>query len=190
MIARLANPFAETSHSYYASGEKLSAKSARPGPTQRKPGSGRDPRPKPYDRVTTSQSRKPIIRKTMNSASNSRNTIKLPATVSIPTPPSRSPSPPTEPMSWNSKSFMYTDSDKRFFIKFIQWELERDISLSKATLCERLAIKVWSHYARVVSSKSNRYCRPPIILLLRGRITGPRSVLLRTGSLRLPTGWI
>jgi hypothetical protein len=131
MVARMAKPPAEASRRYDTSSETI----------LRSRGSGHK---KLYDRPKTLHSRKTTVRTTMNSASTTRNVIRLPASATIPTPPSRSPSPPAEVVTrtQNNKTYMYTESDRTFFFKCIQWELKCDMTLGKQALCKKLAEKV------------------------------------------------
>jgi len=59
----------------------------------------------------------------------------------------RSPSPPTVivPTYPNSTAHIFTDADRMFFFEFIQWELNRDVSLGKSVLCEKLGKKAPHH---------------------------------------------
>lgn len=151
MVARMAKSPAETSRGYGPSSERTSVKSTRKAPaapTSYRRGSGHKTHKKPYDHPKTSKSRKSTIRTTMNSASTIRNVIRLPAPTTIPNPPSRSPSPPDEIVARteDNKTYMYTESDKKFFFKCIQWELKRDMTLGKQALCQKLAEKVRAHH--------------------------------------------
>ncbi|KAL0951400.1 hypothetical protein HGRIS_008096 [Hohenbuehelia grisea] len=64
----------------------------------------------------------------------------------IPTPPSRSPTPPTIVIP-GPRGNKYTPEDRDYFIKFIGWRLKCDPSLTKQDLCELLAEKVPHHTA-------------------------------------------
>lgn len=61
----------------------------------------------------------------------------------IPPPPSRSPTPPTRIVA-GIHGNKYTEEDKMYFIKFMQWRLQQDPTLKKNELCELLAEKVLS----------------------------------------------
>ncbi|PCH33748.1 hypothetical protein WOLCODRAFT_160317 [Wolfiporia cocos MD-104 SS10] len=80
---------------------------------------------------------------------SSRNEIR------IPTPPTRSPTPPTrvEPAARGTK---FTDEDKVFFVKFLQWELGRNPRLTRSELNRMLAEKVPHHSAH---SWDNQWAR-------------------------------
>ena len=63
------------------------------------------------------------------------------AEIRIPSPPSRSPSPPRHivPQGRGNK---YTPEDRDFFVRFISWRLKGNPSLTRMDLCEQLAEKV------------------------------------------------
>ena len=63
------------------------------------------------------------------------------AEIRIPSPPSRSPSPPQHivPQGRGNK---YTPEDRDFFVRFISWRLKGSPSLTRMDLCEQLAEKV------------------------------------------------
>ncbi len=64
----------------------------------------------------------------------------------IPAPPSRSPTPPSLIVAAShgrrGTYNVYTNEDKQYFLKFIQWELKRDPTASCITICEKLSEKV------------------------------------------------
>ena len=62
-------------------------------------------------------------------------------TVHIPPSPSRSPTPPTR-VEAGGRGNKYTEEDKDYFIKFIQWRLKKDPTLEKDQLCALTAEKV------------------------------------------------
>ncbi|KAH7870755.1 uncharacterized protein C8R40DRAFT_1257666 [Lentinula edodes] len=64
--------------------------------------------------------------------------------ITIPDAPSRSPSPPNKVVP-HSRGNKFTKEDKEFFIKFIQWRLRCDQSLTRTQLCEQLAEKAPHH---------------------------------------------
>ncbi|KAF5385466.1 hypothetical protein D9757_005406 [Collybiopsis confluens] len=66
------------------------------------------------------------------------------AELRIPVPPSRSPIPPSRLVP-HAKGYRFTQEDKDFFIKFIQWRMRGDASLTRNELCEQLAEKVPHH---------------------------------------------
>ncbi|KAF9076138.1 hypothetical protein BDP27DRAFT_1313957 [Rhodocollybia butyracea] len=66
------------------------------------------------------------------------------AEVKIPEPPSRTPSPPTK-LIFRGRGYKFTEEDKEFCIKFIQWRLKDDPSLTRNALCDQLAQKAPHH---------------------------------------------
>ncbi|KIK70844.1 hypothetical protein GYMLUDRAFT_235259 [Collybiopsis luxurians FD-317 M1] len=66
------------------------------------------------------------------------------AEIKIPDPPSRSPTPPSRLVP-HAKGYRFTSEDREFFIKFVQWRLKGDPSLTRNDLCEQLAQKVPHH---------------------------------------------
>jgi len=86
-------------------------------------------------------------RETFNSLSapvvtaNIRGLTPPQADISVPDPPSRSPSPPTK-LQLGTHGNRYTAEDREYFIKFITWRLNQSPSLTKRQLCDQLAEKV------------------------------------------------
>ncbi|KAG1757727.1 hypothetical protein EDB19DRAFT_1867070 [Suillus lakei] len=70
----------------------------------------------------------------------------LQADITLPPPPSRSPTPPTriEPGTNGNK---YTEEDRAYFLHFISWRLSQDASLTKKELCAMLHEKAPHHSA-------------------------------------------
>lgn len=64
------------------------------------------------------------------------------AEITIPEPPSRSPSPPTIIIPHRGRGNKYTPEDREFFLKFISWRLKGDPTLTRNDLCVQLAEKV------------------------------------------------
>lgn len=91
-------------------------------------------------------------RETLNSLSapvvtaNIRGLTPPQADISVPDPPSRSPSPPTK-LQLGAHGNRYTAEDRQYFIKFITWRLNQNPSLTKKQLCDQLAEKVPHHSA-------------------------------------------
>lgn len=142
MVTQMAKPPAKSSRRYEVSSDMAyvgSASQPSQAFTLRVHGPMRQTQKKPYDRSKYSHSRKTTTRTTMKDASTRRSVPP-----SIPAPPSRSPSPPAEVLarSRGNKTYIYTESDREFFYKCIQWELNRDATLGKQALCQKLAEKV------------------------------------------------
>jgi hypothetical protein len=94
-----------------------------------------------------------IQRKTINSITTFMPVFdtRLPAPhadVQIPTPPSRSPTPPTNVVR-STNGNRYSEADKEYFLKFIAWRLKGDPSMTKAKLCEKLAEKVHTSFSEL-----------------------------------------
>ncbi|KAI0963725.1 hypothetical protein AcW1_000720 [Taiwanofungus camphoratus] len=77
------------------------------------------------------------------------------ALVRIPDPPSRSPTPPTRVVP-RGKGNRFTKEDHEFFIKFIQWELQKDPNMNRSQLCRMLAEKTPHHSEMAWSAYWNR----------------------------------
>lgn len=61
--------------------------------------------------------------------------------VQLPTPPSRSPTPPTVVIA-GARGNKFTEEDKEYFTNFILWQLKCDPSLTRAELCNNLENRV------------------------------------------------
>lgn len=62
--------------------------------------------------------------------------------VDIPSPPSRSPSPPVR-IEKASRGNKYTEEDKNFVVRYIQWKLQdKTESFTKSSICELMSQKV------------------------------------------------
>ncbi|KAF8745117.1 hypothetical protein AX14_010581 [Amanita brunnescens Koide BX004] len=86
------------------------------------------------------------------------------AEIRIPSPPSRSPSPPRHivPQGRGNK---YTPEDRDFFIRFISWRLKGNPCLTRMDLCEQLAEKAPHHTSQSWASYwSNHHDVPDKIL--------------------------
>ncbi|KAJ3754424.1 hypothetical protein EV360DRAFT_86847 [Lentinula raphanica] len=84
--------------------------------------------------------------------------------IKIPNPPSRSPTPPTKVIA-RGRGNMFTQEDRAFFIKFIQWRLRWDQGLTRNDLCEQLAEKTPHHSpASWAAHWSNNHDLPDKIL--------------------------
>ncbi|KAJ3750577.1 hypothetical protein DFH05DRAFT_1436748 [Lentinula detonsa] len=86
------------------------------------------------------------------------------AEVKIPHPPSRSPSPPTKVVA-HGRGNKFTEEDREFFIRFIQWRLRCDPNLTRNDLCDQLAEKVPHHTSQSWAAHwSNNHDLPDKIL--------------------------
>ena len=91
-------------------------------------------------------------RATLNSMSAPPLPIDLPAKlmplqadITLPPPPSRSPTPPTK-IEVGTNGNKYTEEDRAYFLKFISWRLSQDASLTKKDLCAMLHQKARAAY--------------------------------------------
>ncbi|KAG2120725.1 uncharacterized protein F5147DRAFT_563059 [Suillus discolor] len=72
--------------------------------------------------------------------------MPLQADITLPRPPSRSPTPPTR-IEAGTNGNRYTEEDRAYFLKFISWRLSQDASLTKKELCAMLNEKAPHHSA-------------------------------------------
>ncbi|KAG2159707.1 uncharacterized protein EDB93DRAFT_1259894 [Suillus bovinus] len=72
--------------------------------------------------------------------------MPLQADITLPRPPSRSPTPPTR-IEPGTNGNRYTEEDRAYFLKFISWRLSQDASLTKKELCAMLNEKAPHHSA-------------------------------------------
>ncbi|KAF9462087.1 hypothetical protein BDZ94DRAFT_1166308 [Collybia nuda] len=87
------------------------------------------------------------------------------AEITIPEPPSRSPSPPTIIIPHRGRGNKYTPEDREFFLKFISWRLKGDPTLTRNDLCTQLAEKAPHHTSQSWASYwSNKHDVPDKIL--------------------------
>ncbi|KAG2154699.1 hypothetical protein DEU56DRAFT_725175 [Suillus clintonianus] len=74
------------------------------------------------------------------------NLMPLQADITLPPPPSRSPTPPTR-IEAGTNGNKYTEEDRAYFLNFIGWRLSQDASLTKKELCAMLHEKAPHHSA-------------------------------------------
>ena len=87
--------------------------------------------------------RKPVGRTTINSITAHPPPPSDPyARITIPSPLSREPSPPSRVVASGLKGNMFTQDDTDFMVKFISWELQRNPALTKSNLSYKLEAKV------------------------------------------------
>ncbi|KIM85135.1 hypothetical protein PILCRDRAFT_5501 [Piloderma croceum F 1598] len=67
------------------------------------------------------------------------------AHITIPDPPSREPSPPSEAVAFSPKGNLFTQSDTNFMLKLISWELQCNPTLNKSDLSHKLEAKAPHH---------------------------------------------
>ncbi|KIK48478.1 hypothetical protein CY34DRAFT_672897 [Suillus luteus UH-Slu-Lm8-n1] len=72
--------------------------------------------------------------------------MPLQADITLPPPPSRSPTPPTR-IEAGTNGNKYTEEDRAYFLNFISWRLSQDASLTKKELCVMLNEKAPHHSA-------------------------------------------
>ncbi|KAG1846866.1 hypothetical protein F4604DRAFT_1976368 [Suillus subluteus] len=72
--------------------------------------------------------------------------MPLQADITLPPPPSRSPTPPTR-IEAGTNGNKYTEEDRAYFLNFIGWRLSQDASLTKKELCAMLSEKAPHHSA-------------------------------------------
>ncbi|KAG2369471.1 hypothetical protein BDR07DRAFT_1477088 [Suillus spraguei] len=72
--------------------------------------------------------------------------MPLQADITLPRPPSRSPTPPTR-IEAGTNGNRYTEEDRAYFLNFISWRLSQDASLTKKELCAMLNEKAPHHSA-------------------------------------------
>ncbi|KAG0696028.1 hypothetical protein DFH29DRAFT_952859 [Suillus ampliporus] len=72
--------------------------------------------------------------------------MPLQADITLPPPPSRSPTPPTR-IEPGTNGNRYTEEDRAYFLTFISWRLSQDASLTKKELCAMLHEKAPHHSA-------------------------------------------
>ncbi|KAK6984271.1 hypothetical protein R3P38DRAFT_3105218 [Favolaschia claudopus] len=77
--------------------------------------------------------------------------------IEIPRAPSRSPSPPTQVILLQRGGSKFTEADRRYFIKFIQWRLSNDRTLTRSELCDQLSEKAPHHSPRSWGSYWQRH---------------------------------
>ncbi|PCH33733.1 mitochondrial carrier [Wolfiporia cocos MD-104 SS10] len=78
-------------------------------------------------------------------------------TFEIPSPPSRSPTPPSEIVPVDSHRNRFTMADDNYMIKTIQWQLRQDPATTTPSLAKRLAEKAPHHPLASWTSRMYRY---------------------------------
>ncbi|KAG2044997.1 hypothetical protein BDR03DRAFT_848438 [Suillus americanus] len=102
---------------------------------------------------SATKSASPLNNPTLNSLSAPLLPTNLPsklmplqADITLPPPPSRSPTPPTR-IEAGTNGNKYTEEDRAYFLNFISWRLSQDASLTKKELCAMLSEKAPHHSA-------------------------------------------
>ncbi|KAI0271406.1 hypothetical protein BC834DRAFT_440785 [Gloeopeniophorella convolvens] len=130
--------------------ETVKTKNERPASTSQ-PSTRFDPGPS--ENRVASTSRSPRTARTSKNRASSRR-VDLP----LPPPPEKEPTPPTKVVK-SPRGHLFTVDDKKYFAKFISWQLHIDPSLTKSELIEMLGEKVPHHSAM---SWRRYWCRDPL----------------------------
>lgn len=135
-----------------------------------RPSRRRGPSSEISKRSEITKPRVPSGRSTINSLATFSvpPTTALSARVTIPEPPLREPSPPTEVVAFRKLGNAFTPADTQFMIKYISWEMSRNPGLNKSNLCDMLEAKVRIPSSTASMRMSDSQSRHPIILLAPG----------------------